>query len=208
MNNKNFRPEVWTVRCGTNIYKAIGYEQRGIFGVPIAEIFHDECISCIVYEIINSLRTVNAVDHISAQKLNAVEISLLKAFGCAWNGCWITKAEPSGITLDEDPDPEEYNRIRDAVAEYNEKFELYERFEEAFAEYVLFDVQSDEHIFKIWKSLQEWVAVEDEDIAADNRVCLVTYLLQDWNAWFMSIVNQEFKYMNLTQTVWESWLER
>ena len=112
------------------------------------------------------------------------------------------------VTLDEDPDPEEYNRIRDAVAEYNKKFEMYERFEEAFAEYVLFNTQSDEHIFRIWKSLQKWVTVEDEDVAADNRVCLVTYLEEDWNAWFMSIINREFKYMNLTQIVWNSWLER
>mgnify|MGYP007022374178 CR=1 FL=1 len=49
---------------------------------------------------------------------------------------------------------------------------------------------------------------EDEDVASDNRVCLVTYLETDWNAWFMSIINKDYKYMNLTQIVWDSWLER
>ena len=123
------------------------------------------------------------------------------------------KAKVGRVTLDEDEEEhkniaEEYNRIREALAEYNKKLELYDRFESNFAGYVLFDKKADESIFKIWKSIQEWTTVEDEDTSSDNKVCLITYFEEYWYMWLQHILNEDYKYMSLTQMVWESWLER
>lgn len=102
----------------------------------------------------------------------------------------------------------ELEDIRDVVVEYNKKLDIYERFECKFAGYILFNKKADESIFKIWKSIQEWVTVEDEDTASDNKVCLITYLEEYWYMWLQHILNEDYKYMSLTQMVWESWLER
>ena len=108
---------------------------------------------------------------------------------------------PAGITREDDI----FTKI-EKMEEYNRKLKLYYEFEKNFAEYMM--ANASDEIWQIWKSMRKWTTPKYKDIADDNKVCLVTYLEEYWNAWFMSIVNQEFKYMNLTQTVWDSWLER
>lgn len=87
-----FEQTTWTVKCNGYEYSAIGYENRGIFGAPIACIIGDACISCTVYEIIKGFKKVTANDNISASRLNSTEIELLETVGCKWTGCFITKA--------------------------------------------------------------------------------------------------------------------
>lgn len=50
MNNFE-KTEEWNVRFEENIIHAIGYEKRGIFGVPVAEIRNNQYISVDVIAI-------------------------------------------------------------------------------------------------------------------------------------------------------------
>ena len=109
------------------------------------------------------------------------------------------------ITLDEDEEAE----FEFEEDEYCYKLNTFTVFERNLGHYLLYNPKADETIFKVYKSIQKWVSTPiDPEVCADNKVCLVTYLEEDWNAWFESIINQEYKYMNLTQIVWNSWLER
>ena len=89
----NFKPTEWTVNCNGNKYTAIGYETRGIFGVPIAKFDEKtgDAISCTVYEIIMGFKKMDNAN-IGADRLNATEIAMLESVGCEWTGCWIRKA--------------------------------------------------------------------------------------------------------------------
>ena len=90
----NFKPTEWTVDCNGHKYTAIGYETRGIFGVPIAKFDEKtgDAISCTVYEIVMGFKKVNDRDNISGESLNKTEIAMLESVGCEWTGCWIRKA--------------------------------------------------------------------------------------------------------------------
>lgn len=89
-----FEENHWTVNCNGHNYECIGYETRGIFGVPI--VYFDEhtndAICSTVYEVIKGYRIVEEYDNICATKLNNTEIELLKSVGCKYDGCWIKKA--------------------------------------------------------------------------------------------------------------------
>lgn len=51
-----FKKELWTVRAHNGqTYEAIGYEMRGIFGVPVADCVDGEYIDCTVYEIVHGM---------------------------------------------------------------------------------------------------------------------------------------------------------
>ena len=104
------------------------------------------------------------------------------------------------VTLDEDNEEE-----------YNKKVEQFDLFEARFAHYVLFDPRADETIFKVWQSFQKWLTTPtDEDTIKDNKYCFLTWAEENWKAWFdciMDVTSTQYKYMNLTQTVWESWKE-
>ena len=94
MSNYRFEESHWTVRCNSHEFEAIGYEWRGIWGVPI--VYFDEttgeAICSDVYEIIKGYKVVRECDHIGATLLNSTEISILESLGCKWTGCWIEKA--------------------------------------------------------------------------------------------------------------------
>ena len=113
----------------------------------------------------------------------------------------------SGVTLDED-----YGTLEkkiEAEVEYNRLLTKFDSFESAFASYVLFDKRADEDNFKVWKAIQEWVNTPtNKDVSDDNKMCLMTYLENEWGAWTDSILFEEYKYMNLTKIVWDSWAEQ
>lgn len=112
------------------------------------------------------------------------------------------------------PDPEGgwilVGRI-DNEEEYNKKVELFDLFEARFAHYVLFDHRADETIFKVWQSFQKWLTTPtDADVISDNKYCFLKWVEEYWGAWYnciMDVTNEQYKYMNLTQLVWESWEE-
>lgn len=128
--------------------------------------------------------------------------------------CYVHKPEPSPVgvvrvgrvTLDEEPEftPE----YLEAVKEYSHKLEVYDTFEAKLAHYILFNKHADEDAFRFYKNAYAWVDTKDKDVSDDNKVCLITYLEEYWGAWLSSILDEEYKYMNLTRIVWESWAER
>lgn len=89
-----YREKHWIVNCNGHEFEAIGYETRGIFGVPIAcfDETTGESISCEVYEIVKGFKKVGINEHISASNLNNTEIMLLENVGCTYDGCWIKRA--------------------------------------------------------------------------------------------------------------------
>lgn len=100
------------------------------------------------------------------------------------------------------------NEMVEAVQEYNRILDLYNRFECNLVKYLLTDSRADEEVLKMWQGIYKWATKPtDLDVQNDNKVCLITYLEQDWNAWFKSVLDGSFKYMNLTHIVWKSWLE-
>ena len=94
MDNYRFEESHWTIRCEGHEFKAIGYEWRGIWGVPV--VYFDEqtgdSVCSDVYQVVKGYKVVRECDHIGAEKLNATEIALLESVGCKWTGCWIEKA--------------------------------------------------------------------------------------------------------------------
>lgn len=116
------------------------------------------------------------------------------------SGVGVTKVD--SVTLDKE---EEFEFVED---EYSKALNTYTEFMSNLGHYLLFNHKADADNFKVFKAIQEWTDTPiDTDICADNKVCLVTYLETYWNAWFQSILNREYKYMNFTHIVWESWLE-
>lgn len=81
----------WTVDANGHKYTALGYEKRGIFGVPVADKINGVYICCLVYEIINGYTEVRKGEHYGVSHLNKTEISILKDMGLSYDGCWITK---------------------------------------------------------------------------------------------------------------------
>lgn len=110
------------------------------------------------------------------------------------------KPKTSGVTLDKEAEFEE--------DEYCLKLNTFTVFNRNLKHYLLYNPKADETVFKVYKSIQKWVDTPtDPEVCVDNKVCLVTYLQDEWNAWFESILNKEYKYMNLTSIVWSSWEE-
>lgn len=95
----------------------------------------------------------------------------------------------------------------DDPKEYCAKIEKYESFLANFAEYILYNPKADYSDFRIWQQFQKFVDAEDCDTRLDNKVCLVEWLGQNWGAWFDSVLDESFKYMNVTYLVHESFKE-
>lgn len=84
-----FKKELWTVRAHNGqTYEAIGYEMRGIFGVPVADCVDGEYIDCTVYEIIHGMIPPRDGLHIGLTRPNDTEIRLLAETGWKYDGCW------------------------------------------------------------------------------------------------------------------------
>ena len=95
-----------------------------------------------------------------------------------------------------------------AIEKYNRSLETYTSFECNFGWYILFHEKADDANFKVFKAIQKWVETPTEkEVSDDNKVCLITYLEENWKAWLNSVLEGTYEYMNLTQIVWESWLK-
>lgn len=73
-------------------YGCIGYETRGSFSVPIAEIVNGDCIQADVYEITHGMRDNDSDCYISLCRPNSTELALLKSVGWKYNGAFAHKA--------------------------------------------------------------------------------------------------------------------
>lgn len=81
----------WIVKADNGQqYTAIGYENRGIFSVPVAKIVDGYAIQCTVYEIVNGMIRNPERMHISICRPNNLEIDLLEKAGWKYTGCFAT----------------------------------------------------------------------------------------------------------------------
>lgn len=100
-----------------------------------------------------------------------------------------------------------YDELSDE--EYQRKLRVYDNLRQKLKEYAWDGDKIDESAYRFYKNMQQWTNTPtDPDVQADNKACLITYLEQSWNAWLQSILDREYKYMNVTQIVWDSWAER
>lgn len=44
-------------------------------------------------------------------------------------------------------------------------------------------------------------------VSKEESECLMVYLLENWYAWTMDIINGSYKYVNMSEMVYSSWLE-
>ena len=85
----NFRSDPWTIRTNGKEYKALGYEQRGIFSIPIADFVGDIPIQCTVYEAIHQIIPAEKDHFYSITRPNNAELVLLKEAGWMYDGSFI-----------------------------------------------------------------------------------------------------------------------
>lgn len=86
----NFRPDPWTIRKNGREYKALGYEKRGIWNVPIADFLGGVPIQCTIYEITHGIIPAVRDHFISVESPNYVELVLLEEYGWKYDGCFIS----------------------------------------------------------------------------------------------------------------------
>lgn len=100
------------------------------------------------------------------------------------------------VTIEEDDD------------ENCEELEKFEKFESNLACYVLYDKRADVEAFKLWKAFDNFInEAKDQDTMLDNKVCLIAWLEDNWNAFLKCILDDNFKYINVSSMVLESWEE-
>ena len=64
----------------------------------------------------------------------------------------------------------------------------------------------DQDTYRLYKAIKDFAYLpEDADVIDDNKVCVVCYFREHWKAWYDSILNREYKYMNICGIVLESW---
>ena len=108
------------------------------------------------------------------------------------------------ITLDEEPSPVGVSECN----EYKRLLLMFNRFETNLANYLLGDSRADEHTFKLWKMVEHEISrAQTSDVADDNKVCLMTWLEQNWGAWLRCVLDGSYNYMNVTSIVLGSWKE-
>lgn len=120
-------------------------------------------------------------------------------------GGWI---HISGVTLDEEEDKCEDEKLICVYEEdeYPNILNKYDMFKDYLEHYMLYCPDADETVFRFYKNMQNWVnSPDDIEICNDNRVCFILWLEKNWYAFMQSILDREYKYMNFTQIVWESW---
>ena len=100
---------------------------------------------------------------------------------------------------------EETEEYKQNIEDYNRRLALFDTFEANLAHYILSDKRADEDVFKMWKAIRELVDTpSDPEIQKDNKAILIGYFEEYWFAWLESILDEEYKYMNLTSIVWEN----
>ena len=72
-------------------YECIGYENRGLFSVPVAEVVNGECIQCEVYEITHGMWDDDPSWNVSIFRPNATELTLLASVGWQYNGAFASR---------------------------------------------------------------------------------------------------------------------
>lgn len=108
------------------------------------------------------------------------------------------------ITLDEEEDEKLIHVYEED--EYPNILNKYNMFKDYLEHYILHCPDADESVFRFYKNMQNWVnSPDDIEICNDNRVCFILWLEKNWYAFMQSILDREYKYMNFTQIVWESW---
>lgn len=91
---------------------------------------------------------------------------------------------------------------------YKQQLETFNKFEENFTQYILYDKRADEDTLKLWKAFEQDIAkATDSDVMSDNKVCLMAWLYDNWKAWLDCVLDGTFKYMNVVNMVFESWIE-
>ena len=118
---------------------------------------------------------------------------------------WIVVSAEYDSEDDPEEDVEEF--FEEDTEEYCAKIEKYESFLVNLADYILYNKRADYSDFRLWQEFQKFVEAEDYDTRLDNKVCLVEWLEQKWGAWFESVLDESFKYMNVTYLVSESFNE-
>lgn len=84
----NFTPDPWMIRKNGRRYKALGYERRGVFNVPIADFLGGVPIQCTVYEIVHGMIPNERGSYYSVSDPNNVELVLLEESGWNFDGCF------------------------------------------------------------------------------------------------------------------------
>ena len=87
-----FEYNPWTVKAENGAkYTAIGYEYRGLWGVPVVEQCNGEYIQTDVYEIIHGMKTMVEDAYYSITRPNQTELRLLKECGWEYTGAFAHK---------------------------------------------------------------------------------------------------------------------
>jgi hypothetical protein len=118
------------------------------------------------------------------------------------------------ITLDldedefySDEDEEEFELVSLEEA-FEFELALFDTFECNLSHYLLFNNRADESTFKLWKAFQQNISKgQTPDIVTDNKICLMNWLQSNWGAFTECILDNTFKYMNVTSLVLDSWKE-
>lgn len=88
-----FTKDAWVVSCNGHEFLCLGYEQRGIFHVPIADFDLEtgDAICSTVYSIYMGFRQVEKNDHISLTRPNKSELAILDCLGLCYNHGFIER---------------------------------------------------------------------------------------------------------------------
>lgn len=87
---------------------------------------------------------------------------------------------------------------------YNDLTEYYQ-FANKFSEYILYNANATIDDFRFWKNLQTWVSASEVDVSADNKVCFITWLRENWGYWLKNILTTGKPVLSITDTIWKSW---
>lgn len=144
------------------------------------------------------------VKGIGVYRLNVDNLDVsVDTFGASFSKYIHVVCKPKETEESKWEDIEEYKQN---IEDYNRRLTLFGTFEANLAYYILSDKRADEDVFKMWKAIRELVdAPSDPEIQKDNKAILIGYLEEYWFAWLESILDEEYKYMNLTSIVWDSW---
>ena len=88
-----FRPDNWDVKINGHIVPAIGYDYRGIFGIPVAEKRNGQYISVSIVAIEKGYIVIDENTHYGLTRPNCEEMRVLENLGLLYSGGFVTKKE-------------------------------------------------------------------------------------------------------------------
>lgn len=84
-------------------------------------------------------------------------------------------------------------------------YDTYRKFLDCLGSYIIYHPLSDENSFKLLKMLKEHTNSTSSQSDREHRAAaLITYLCDQWGAFTESVLNETFKYMNVTAFVLDS----